>query len=340
MRILSLIALTLALASCGPDAKHITLDGKLLNMNQGEFLVYSPDAAMPGVDTITVAGGRFSLTTACERPGTAAILLPGGQEVPVFVSPGHSYSLSGDAQNLAELRVKGGDDNKLMNSFRSDLAKLGDTGGSPAAVKNAVQQFVTAHPASPVSMYLVGHYLLGAEPDAPLALRLVAMMRRVESDNAALDVLASRVAELANASQGHTLPAFTATDIDGRPVSASDLRHGQWVIATCASWDYESMSQVRRLRDICRESGGATRVLAIALDASPAELRSSLRGYGSTDTDPTAFRTVCDGQMLESPVLSRLAMRQTGLTMLVSNGRITGRNITGETLYSRLKAAK
>ena len=38
-----LFILTLVLASCGTDSHHFKIDGHFLNLNQGEFYVYSPD---------------------------------------------------------------------------------------------------------------------------------------------------------------------------------------------------------------------------------------------------------------------------------------------------------
>lgn len=336
MRTLLTILLTLALVSCGPDSKHTAIDGKLLNLNQGEFVVYSPDGALPGTDTLRVEGGRFALETECERPGTLVILLPGGQEIPVFVRPGKGYTLSGDAQNLRELSVKGGDDNRLMSQFR--LATMPQAGGpgaaaSPAAMKKAVADIATAHPASAVALYLVGRYLLGAEPDYALALRLLTAMRRERGDDAAVEVLESRVRELLNASPGHSVPSFTATDTEGRQITQRDLATGSWVVATCAAWDFESTSQVRRILSTRQETSARWRVLAISMDATAAECRSSLSNVPS----PEALRTVCDGQMSSAALAARLAMPQTGQTLIVSGGRITARNLSGEKLYERLR---
>lgn len=331
MRTLLLITLTLALVSCGPDARHIVLDGKLLNLNQGEFLVYSPDGATDGVDTITLQGGRFKLETQCQHSGTVVVLLPGGQEVAVFVKPGKSYSLSGDAQNLREVSVSGGTDNKLMNEFRKSAAAT--PAASAAATRAAVRAFVEEHPASAPAMYLVGRHLLGDDGDYALALRLIATIRKARPDDPAAEVLQSRVQELANAAPGHTVPPFAATDLDGKAVTAATLASGTWVVATYASWDYESTAQVRRILSIRQETGATYRVLAVSLDASRYEAIDALRSLPMAE----AVTNVCDGLMTETPIAARLAMRQTGMTLITRNGRITDRGLSGEPLYSRLR---
>ena len=45
------------LFSCGSDGRIFRLQGRLRNLNQGEFLIYSPDGGFVGVDTIKVRDG-------------------------------------------------------------------------------------------------------------------------------------------------------------------------------------------------------------------------------------------------------------------------------------------
>ena len=55
-----LIVLTLVLAACGTDKHHFEIDGRLTNLNQGEFYVYSPDGLITGLDTIKVDASLMS----------------------------------------------------------------------------------------------------------------------------------------------------------------------------------------------------------------------------------------------------------------------------------------
>ena len=58
-RVVSLFVLLLFLVSCGTENGKFRLEGRLRNINQGEFYVYSPDGAIEGLDTIPVREGRF-----------------------------------------------------------------------------------------------------------------------------------------------------------------------------------------------------------------------------------------------------------------------------------------
>ena len=49
-----LILLILGFVSCSTDKKHFSFDGRLTNINQGEFYVYALDGASAGLDTVKV----------------------------------------------------------------------------------------------------------------------------------------------------------------------------------------------------------------------------------------------------------------------------------------------
>ena len=92
-----LILLTLVLVACGTDGHHFEVEGKLTNLNQGEFYVYSPDNVIEGTDTIKVQGGRFSYEIPCEKEGVLIVVFPNFSEQPIFAQPGTSVDIKGDA---------------------------------------------------------------------------------------------------------------------------------------------------------------------------------------------------------------------------------------------------
>ena len=154
-----IIAMTLA--SCGTDSRHFKIDGRLLNINQGEFYIYSPDGALPGLDTVKVQAGRFTKEIACDRPMTLMLVFPNFTEQPIFAQPGKTVDVKGDAYHLKELTVEGTKDNKLMNSFRRQTANA----SPPEALKYA-RQFILDHPESPVSVWVVRRYFIATpSPD-------------------------------------------------------------------------------------------------------------------------------------------------------------------------------
>lgn len=126
------------------------MDGRLLNLNQGEFYVYSPDGVFDGIDTIKVEGGRFTFETQCKESGTLVIVFPNFSEVPVFAEPGKSVSVKGDASHLKEIEIEGTKENELMTAFRQQLVKA-----SPPEEMSYAENFVkTIRLRLPACMFL------------------------------------------------------------------------------------------------------------------------------------------------------------------------------------------
>ena len=325
-----LILLTLILVACGPDDKHIRLDGRLLNLNQGEFVVYSTDGALSEIDTIVVKGGRFEYEPICTRPGTIVIMLPNSQELPVFITPGGSYSISGDAHNMKQVEVDGGDDNKIMNSFRKETAKLSKEENPDKEIAKIIKE----HPLSPVGRYLIERYYLTGEPDYVTAQKLLKQLVDANKANAANEVLYAKVNEMSKAAKGKKLPQIKFTDLKDKEWSNTELNKGTWIIATFASWDFESTNQIRRIKGIKTDRDANWNILGVSLDADKQQCRFTV------NMDNDDYIVVCDGKMLQTNVATKLGMKQTGVVIIVKNGIIEERNLYGEPLYDYLKNMK
>lgn len=325
-----LILLTLILVACGPDSKHIKLDGRLLNLNQGEFVIYSTDGAIATLDTIFVQGGRFEYEPECLRQGTLLIILPNGQELPVFVKPGEAYSISGNAQNMARVEVKGGDNNKLMNSFRESTAEL-PKGSTP---DKHIADFIKKNPQSPVGRYLIERYYLTGTPDYVTAQKLLSILLKANKDDAATEVLYTKVNEMRKVVKGEKLPQMKFTDLKDKEWTSEDLNKGSWIIASFASWDFESINQIRRIRGIRKDREADWKILAVSFDASKQQCRFTI----NMDTDD--YIVVCDGRLGQTHVATKLGMTQTGVVVMVKDGKIQERTLYGEPLYDYLKNVK
>lgn len=318
----------LTLASCGVDGNRFKLEGRILNMNQGEFYIYDDEGIIDGIDTIKVVGGRFTYEMACERPTTAMLVFPNFSEQPIFVEPGNAVEVEGDASNLKMLKVTGTKTNEIMSDFREQIA----TASPPEARKYAVQ-LVEDHPELPIGVYLVRKYLMAAaEPDPREAARLVALMVPEQPANSQLKRMQTLVKEAARARIGAVLPTFTAYDTKGRLVSSADLSTGLTIINSWASWNYESIDQLRTINRIRRQSGGRLKVVSVSVDASRYECRQSL------DRDTIAWPVVCDGTMLDNKMLRLLGLSSLPDNVLVKNGKIIARSVPTHDLQAKIEA--
>lgn len=322
------VILAMLLASCGPDKNHFRLKGKLLNFNQGEFLVYSPDGALSSIDTIDVIGGRFTFEPVCEHEGTAVIVLSNKQEIPLFVSPGASYSMDGDAQNMKEMKIKGSKDNEMMSEFRKSIADKRDS----YVPEKEIRDFVKDHPTSPICSYLIRRYMLNTDaPDYKKIHDLVSVMQKAQPDNTQLQMFLSQISELKNTSADNMLPSFSVKDLNGKMLTNKDVSTGVTIFVSQASWDYESTSQLNRILSIKRELSRNWNIVVVSFDVAKNVIKNYIR------MDDNEGRVVFDGKMSENELAKKLAVSQTGVVIIAQNGKIRERNLNGENLYKELR---
>lgn len=319
-----------ALASCGTDSRHFRIEGRLLNLNQGEFYVYSPDGDMRGLDTIKVQAGRFSYTTECTSAKTLMIVFPNFTEQPVFAQPGKDVDIKGDASHLKEMTVKGTKDNELMNEFREQIVSA----SPPEAAKRA-RQFAADHPGSAVAPYLVRHYFIEcASPDYATAALLLKAISQAQPDNAYVARLKGMTA--GHGQQSAAVPKFGARDIDGNAVSGTALCKTETaVIMTWASWNYSSTNQLTQLAQRAAASGGKLKVVGICLDPDAKACRRVLEQRSITNVT-----TICDGRMVDSPLYKSLGLCGLPDNILIKNGKIAGRGLSTSDLLDRVNATQ
>lgn len=320
------VGVCLVAASCGVDSKHFKLSGRLLNMNQGEFYIYSDAGGIDGIDTIKVQGGRFSYKLECRQPMTLTMVFPNFSEVPVFAQPGKTVDLSGDASNLKMMKVKGTKDNELMSAFREQIAHA-----SPPEIKRYAAQFVADHPDSPVSEYIVKHFFVAtASPDYKEARRLVSLMLADAEDNGGALRLQREVQAANHSGVGATLSAAGLTDIQGKSIAQSTLASGDVVIVSWASWSFDSTNQLRQIRDLCRQSKKRLKLITVCLDASRRDCENYIKA------DSGQWTHIFDGKMFEGRAVKQWGLYAVPTVLLLKNGRVVARDITVDDLRKRL----
>ena len=317
--------LTLLLASCGIDSHHFKIDGHLLNLNQGEFYVYSPDGSVThGMDTIKVQAGRFSYLVECDRPMTLMIVFPNFTEQPVFAEPGKSVDIKGNASHLKELTVKGTKANKLMNAFREQILSA-----SPTEIKKCAIQMAEDNPESAVAVYLVRRYLVTVDrPDYTTAARLLKLIVEKQPDNQFAARLLASCNGKTTINNGSKLPRFSANDINGKVVNNATLASVPNVVFyVWATWNYSSTSQLRQLADMERQSDGKLKVVSICLNPDKSSCQRTLKQYGADN-----ITTICDGRMVNGDLFNKLGLYNLPDNILIKNGAIAEQHIE----FSRL----
>lgn len=321
-----LFFLLLALASCGSGGGNFKISGRLLQMNQGEFYIYSSDASINGFDTIKVQGGRFQYELPCSHATTLTLVFPNFSEQPVFAEPGKSVKIEGDASHLKELEVKGTDDNELMTAFRAQVASV-----APPEIPRYVSKFVEENPASQVGVWLVRKYLVAtAKPDYKEASRLMKLMLQKQKDNGMLQRLTHELEQLKAIGTGNRLPSFTLTDTEGKKISSATLSKGKTVICTFAAWNSASNNLLRSLQNV-KNDDSSINIIAISLDPSKKDFEFMIQ------MNKISFPIVWTGEMFDTKVLAQLGMKEVPYSIVVRNGRIAERGLSTNDLIDKIK---
>ena len=324
---LGLLALLL-LGSCGVDSDRFRLEGRLRNMHQGEFWVYSTDGGIDGIDTIPVREGRFVYEIPMRSPSTLVIVFPNYSELPVFARPGAEVDIKGDATHLREMAINGTDENGEMTKLRMELNRL-----MPPEVPGKVEEFIRENPESEVSVYLLQRYFLQEDAgDYKRAMALVELMLKEQPDNGRLIEWKKQLPALCRGMVKAKLPAFTASDVKGRTVTQDELKKKANVLTVWASWSFQSTDMQRRLIRLKKDYGERLGVVSICLDARPQDCRQRV------ERDSLPWKTVCDGRVWQTPLLAKLGISEVPASMVIdSRGVIVARDLAPQELEDELK---
>ncbi len=326
-RLAGYILAMLLLVSCGVDSDKFRLEGRLRNMNQGEFWVYSMDVSANGIDTIPIREGRFSYEIPLRSPTTLVIIFPNYSEQPVFAEPGSKVVIKGDASHLKEMVINGTDDNEEMTKLRMEINRL-----MPPEVPKRIESFIRENPKSEVSIYLLQRYFLqGDVTDYKKVQTLVELMLKEQPENGKLIKWKKEVAKLRNGAKNNNLIPFTAKDVKGRSVTQNDLKKKVNVVSVWASWNYQSSDTQRRLQKLKKKYGDKLGVVSICLDGSPADCKKRV------ERDSLPWKTVCDGRMWDTPLLATFGVSDIPANLVInSGGVIVERNLNPQKLEDQI----
>ena len=107
-----------ALAACGPDKDTMRFEGKLQNIRQAEFYIYSEENPAAGFDTIHISNGKFEYEKKIDRPSVLTLLYPNFSKTYIVAEPGATIKMKGDAAKIGEAEITGNEDNKRLTARR------------------------------------------------------------------------------------------------------------------------------------------------------------------------------------------------------------------------------
>ena len=320
-RLAGYILCLLMLTACGTESGKFRLEGRLRNINQGEFWVYSLDGAMVGIDTIQVRSGRFSYEMDLYDQTTLMIVFPNYSEQPVFAKSGAKVTIKGDATHMREMIIEGTGDNEDMTMLRMELNDL-----TPPDIPGAVAEFIKENRRSPVSIYLLRRYT----HDVIVYGSFIPLLEE-NPENGQLLRLKKQLPALERSGVNALIPKFTAKDMNGKKVSEASLKADVNVVTAWATWSYPSVTVQQRLKRLKEKHGDRLSVLSICLDADA----DICRRYIARDS--LKWSTVCDGKMWDSPLLKSFSIGDVPSNLLIDHkGKVIARNLSPQDLEERI----
>lgn len=325
--IIAAIIVVAAISACS-SGKTFEIDGQLLNMDQGTIYVYSNDGLILSIDTININGGRFEYSRAIERKGTLILVFPNFSEVPIFAEPGESVTLKGNAQQLNKLTVNGTDDNELMTKFR-----IGNFEQSPAVEKKNAEEYITKHPKSAVSNWLLDKYFIKiSDPDYRKALKFAKEIRQHQPDNGNLAELLVSLEAICKGKTSGKLQ-FSANDVNGNTISTETLKGKKTIIYVAASWDYNNEID-RNVKQYINDNLYDFIAVRISIDASSKEEAKNLEANNYDNK----LKIICQEKLFNSPILKTLGLSSIGDNIVIdANGNIKKRNIKPSEVENEMK---
>ena len=291
------------LASCGGKHDTFLIEGTFKGFNQGELYIYGTDGSWP-LDTIGVAQGKFRYAVPIDAPTVFVLVFPNFTELPVYGRQGAEVTISGDASHLREAKITGTTENEQMTSFRQKTSEA-----TPPEYATAVAKYVKDNPASPFAPYLIQKtFLQSPQPDYQQAADLIGAVQQANPDAPRQGDLIRRLKGIAALKDGSRLPAFSATDLNGRTVTDRDLNAPVNAILVWSSWNYESQNIMRALQRRYDQNPGDIKVIAVCIDADVKDCRRRVM------RDSVKWSTVCNGKLWDSPIL-----QATGLAHVPDN---------------------
>lgn len=314
--------------SCGAPSGRFRIEGRLHNINQGVFYVYSPDGGIEGLDTIHVADGRFAYEASLVDDATFIIVFPNYSEHVVFGRSGATAKISGDVSHLKELEVNGTEENEQMTELRRLFANQ-----TPKEQKKHVLKFINDNPSSIISFYLIDKYLLQADkPDYKETYALVGKLAKKVPDNARLMKLHQQLGALKHIADSTRLPDFTATDIKGKPVNLFSLKSELNAVLFWATWNSESYGMISNMQKLKKEYGSRLSILSVCMDPEKGECSRR------AERDSLDWVTVCDEKMWKSPLVEKFAVVDIPCYILADkSGRVIARNLPLHKLSEKIE---
>lgn len=314
-----LLATSLLLTACGVGKDRVRFEGKLENINDAEFYIYSDEGGFEGVDTIRIQDGEFVYERKLLRPVLASLLYPNFTQSHVILEPGKTIKMKGDASRVGEARITGTEENELLTDFRTD-----QIGKSEANRFLAAEQFIRQHAGTMAAVAVFkAYFATSRQKNVKLSMEMLQTLQKAQPKNYAVNYLWNFYQPIFMNGVGEQLPEFSAETTEGKQVTQKDFEGKKLLVVAVGFWTPDSRTFLKELKKKLDAAGNPFEVLLVSLDVDRGGLRKQLQ---QIDVN---YPVICDRQSFNSPLVGTFGLRYVPSAMVVnSQGKIIQRDVT------------
>ena len=310
--VFSLFALCALLTSCGVEENRTRFEGKISNITNAEFYLYSEEGAFEGIDTIRITDGKFVYERKALEPMLATLLYPNYTQTHVILEPGKVIKMKGDASKLGEASITGSEQNELLTEFR--LAHL-NTNRKQAEL--AAAEFVRSHAQTLAAVSVFRRYFAdNKHVNAATALQLLDVLCQAQPKSRVVAYIDDFFRPIFKNSVGSRLPGFKVTTLDGKTVTNADYKGKNLIIACVGFWQNDSYHFLRELKRTVKQAGKNWDCLLVSMDFDLKLLRNRL------ESDSLDYHVVCEQQAFETPIVRQLGLHYVPSCMVVDTAGV------------------
>ncbi|MCD8292419.1 MAG: DUF4369 domain-containing protein [Prevotellaceae bacterium] len=312
------------------------LSGEIAGLGDDTLYVYGADNLYDHIDTVPVAGGKFSITLSADTLSAAWLLFGDSARYPLFFDKEEQISVKGSIDELHCLQVAGNADNEALTAFNAGLKA--DAPLSQKEKEERAAAFIGGHPTSLASVYLLERWFVETgNPDFNRIRQLVNSLAGVLKDRPYVEALTARVDAMDKAARGKIFANFRLPGVDGEPLSRSDFKDQYLLIQFWASWDSLSRAYNALYRHLYKREAHNPRfaLLGVSLDIDTEAWKEAV------SADTLDWVQVCDFGGWETDIVKQLSVTTLPYNVLLSpSSRIEGRNLDKAAIEEKLEAIK
>lgn len=318
------LLLVLATACESRQTGGASIEGHIKGLGNDTLFLYGADKFYDRVDTLVVTEDRFTATLYPDTLVATWLRFGDGTEYPVFMGPNDKLQIKGTADATDALEVTGSQPNEELTGYYRKTA--GQGAWADGAPELSADSFITSHPTSLVSIYLLEKYFVQQPcPDFRRIRRLVDSMSGELKDRPYVDALLSLLNEEEKTDAGKIAPAFRIPNADGTPVYRTSFKDKYLLIHFWASWDTLSRRENALYRRIYRKERKNKQfaMLGVSLDTNKASWKEAIR------QDTLEWEQGCDlNGWNGAGIVKQLALQSIPANVLLApSGRVEGRNL-------------